>query len=55
MISIDTNEDTPVTIAVTANDTDIDGTIDVATVDLDPATAEIQTTFTCWKRRNLHG
>jgi CshA-type fibril repeat protein len=43
---IDTNEDTPITIAVTANDTDINGTIDVATVDLDPATAEIQTTFT---------
>ncbi|MFN7100110.1 MAG: beta strand repeat-containing protein, partial [Flavobacterium sp.] len=33
-----TNEDTPVTINVTANDTDVDGTIDVATVDLDPAT-----------------
>ncbi len=40
-----TNEDTPVTINVTANDTDPDGTIDVATVDLDPATAGIQTTF----------
>ena len=41
-----TNEDTPVTIAVTVNDTDVDGTIDVATVDLDPATTGIQTTFT---------
>ncbi|MDR7212741.1 Ig-like domain-containing protein, partial [Flavobacterium piscis] len=41
-----TNEDTPVTINVTTNDTDVDGTIDVATVDLDPATAGIQTTFT---------
>ena len=37
---------TPVTIAVTANDTDADGTINVATVDLDPATTGIQTTFT---------
>ena len=41
-----TNEDTPVTIAVTGNDTDVDGTINVATVDLDPATTGIQTTFT---------
>jgi CshA-type fibril repeat protein len=40
-----TNEDTPVTIAVAANDTDEDGTIDVATVDLDPTTSGIQTTF----------
>jgi CshA-type fibril repeat protein len=41
-----TNEDTPITIAVTANDTDADGTIDGTTVDLDPATSGIQTTFT---------
>jgi large repetitive protein len=44
--STTTNEDTPVAINVTANDTDVDGTINVATVDLDPATAGIQTTFT---------
>jgi CshA-type fibril repeat protein len=44
--SITTNEDTSVTIAVTANDTDVDGTIDGATVDLDPDTSGIQTTFT---------
>ncbi|MCK7460626.1 MAG: hypothetical protein MZU84_00310 [Sphingobacterium sp.] len=31
---------------VTINDTDVDGTINAATVDLDPATAGIQTTFT---------
>jgi len=30
--SVTTSEDTPVTIAVTANDTDVDGTIDPATV-----------------------
>jgi gliding motility-associated-like protein len=41
-----TNEDTPVTVTVTSNDTDLDGTIDVATVDLDPSTAGIQSTFT---------
>ena len=41
-----TNEDTPVTIAVTANDTDADGTIDGTTVDLDPTSAGIQTSFT---------
>ncbi|MDX6191680.1 Ig-like domain-containing protein [Flavobacterium sp. Fl-318] len=41
-----TNEDTAVTIDVTTNDTDVDGTIDVATVDLDPVIAGIQTTFT---------
>ncbi|MBS7234286.1 cadherin-like domain-containing protein, partial [Flavobacterium psychroterrae] len=41
-----TNEDTAVTINVTTNDSDVDGTIDVATVDLDPATPGIQTTFT---------
>jgi CshA-type fibril repeat protein len=36
---------TPVTLTVTANDTDSDGTVDVATVDLDPVTAGQQTTF----------
>jgi CshA-type fibril repeat protein len=41
-----TNKNTPVTIEVTANDTDEEGTIDVATVDLDPTTSGIQTTFT---------
>ena len=40
-----TQLNTPVTLAVTANDTDSDGTIDAATVDLDPATAGQQTTF----------
>ncbi|MBS7229463.1 tandem-95 repeat protein, partial [Flavobacterium psychroterrae] len=44
--AITTNEDTAVTINVTTNDSDVDGTIDVATVDLDPATPGIQTTFT---------
>ncbi|WP_281925518.1 choice-of-anchor L domain-containing protein, partial [Flavobacterium collinsii] len=41
-----TNEDSAVTINVTSNDTDIDGTIDIATVDLDPVTIGIQNTFT---------
>ncbi len=37
----------PTTLAtVGANDTDADGTIDPATVDLDPATAGIQSSFT---------
>jgi gliding motility-associated-like protein len=40
-----TNEDTPITFSSTANDTDVDGTVDVATVDLDPSTAGIQNTF----------
>jgi len=40
-----TNEDTPVSINVTTNDTDVDGTVDVATVDLDPATPGIQTSY----------
>jgi CshA-type fibril repeat protein len=39
-----TNEDTPISFNVASNDAD--GTIDVATVDLDPATAGIQTSFT---------
>lgn len=41
-----TNEDVPVSTLVTANDTDIDGFIDVTTVDLDPATSGQQTSFT---------
>jgi gliding motility-associated-like protein len=41
-----TNEDTPVTFNVTSNDTDVDGTINAASVDLDPSTAGIQNTFT---------
>jgi gliding motility-associated-like protein len=41
-----TNENTPISIVVTVNDTDVDGTIDVTSVDLDPATAGIQNTFT---------
>ncbi|MDO8991705.1 MAG: Ig-like domain-containing protein, partial [Daejeonella sp.] len=41
-----TAEDTPVTFSVTGNDTDVDGTIDVTSVDLDPVTVGVQTTFT---------
>jgi CshA-type fibril repeat protein len=41
-----TPEDTPVTFPVTSNDTDVDGAINPATLDLDPTTAGIQTTFT---------
>ncbi len=41
-----TTPNTAVTFAVTANDTDADGSIDAATIDLDPATAGIQTSFT---------
>ncbi len=36
----------PVSLNVTGNDTDANGDLDVATVDLDPATAGRQTTFT---------
>lgn len=43
---ISTNEDTPVNVNVTSNDTDEDGTIDVATVDLNPSSAGIQNTIT---------
>lgn len=44
---VTTDEDTPITLAdVTSNDTDIDGTMDPATVDLDPLTVGIQNTFT---------
>ena len=41
-----TAEDTPVTLDITANDTDLDGTINTASVDLDPTTAGQQTTLT---------
>ncbi|HLB00344.1 MAG TPA: Ig-like domain-containing protein [Bacteroidota bacterium] len=41
-----TPRNTPVTFSVTANDVDADGTINVATVDLNPGTAGIQTTVT---------
>src|SRR5690606_15923100 len=40
-----TSEDTPVTFSATDNDTDVDGTIDASTVDLDPNTTGIQNTF----------
>ncbi|MFN4884976.1 MAG: gliding motility-associated C-terminal domain-containing protein, partial [Bacteroidota bacterium] len=41
-----TNEDEQVTVSVTDNDSDTDGTINTATVDLDPNTEGIQTEFT---------
>ncbi|MBK8192338.1 MAG: tandem-95 repeat protein [Lewinellaceae bacterium] len=41
-----TPEDTPKTFSVTANDTDVDGNIVPASVDLDPATAGTQTMYT---------
>ncbi len=41
-----TNEDTFVVLNVATNDTDVDGTIDPATVDLDPGTGGIQNVFT---------
>ena len=41
-----TPEETVVTYNVAINDTDIDGTINVATVDLDPGTAAIDNSFT---------
>ncbi|MCK7460625.1 MAG: cadherin-like domain-containing protein [Sphingobacterium sp.] len=44
--NVTTNEDTPAIIIVAANDTDIDGTINISSVDLDPATAGVQDTFT---------
>ncbi len=40
------NEDEPIVVIVVSNDTDADGTIDPATVDLDPLTAGIQNTIT---------
>jgi gliding motility-associated-like protein len=44
--AVTTNEDTPTTINVVANDTDVDGTINIATVDLNTSTSGIQTTAT---------
>ena len=44
--SISTQFDQPTTFSVTGNNSDDDGTIDVATVDLDPVTDGQQTTFT---------
>ena len=41
-----TAENNAVTLNVTTNDTDIDGTVDVATVDLNPSITGRQTTFT---------
>ena len=41
-----TNQNTPVSFNITTNDTDVDGTINAATVDLDPTTAGIQTSYT---------
>ncbi|MCX6244735.1 MAG: tandem-95 repeat protein, partial [Bacteroidetes bacterium] len=41
-----TNEDTPVTINILSNDSDIDGVLDPATIDLDPLTPGVQTTYT---------
>jgi gliding motility-associated-like protein len=38
-----TNEDTPATINVVSNDTDVDGVVNPASVDLDPSAAGIQT------------
>jgi gliding motility-associated-like protein len=38
------NEDAPATVNVVSNDTDEDGTINAGTVDLNPATAGVQTT-----------
>lgn len=43
--TVTTPEDTPVSINVTSNDYDVDGTVDVSTVDLDPLTSGIQTTY----------
>ncbi|MBT1706571.1 Ig-like domain-containing protein, partial [Chryseosolibacter indicus] len=40
-----TNEDVATTLNVTTNDTDVDGTIDAASVDLDPSTSGTQTTY----------
>ncbi len=44
--NITTLEDTPVTFSVISNDTDVDGAIAVGTIDLDPLTSGLQTTFT---------
>jgi large repetitive protein len=44
--NITTNEDQSTTLNVAANDTDSDGSVNAGTVDLDPASPGIQTTFT---------
>jgi gliding motility-associated-like protein len=44
--AITTPEDTPVTFSITSNDTDKDGLVDAATVDLNPATGSEEKTFT---------
>jgi len=44
--NITTLEDTPVTFGVISNDTDVDGAIALGTIDLDPLTSGLQTTFT---------
>ena len=41
-----TNEDTSLTVNITNNDTDVDGTVDAATVDLDASVPGIQHTIT---------
>jgi large repetitive protein len=55
--STNTLEDTEITFNITATDTDLDGTIDEATVDLDPLTLGIQNTITTlegiWSVDNL--
>ena len=43
--AVTTVEDIPVSINVTSNDTDVDGTIDGSTVDLDPSTPGIQSEY----------
>ena len=44
-IVVSTTEIKPVTIDVVSNDTDVDGTVDPASIDLDPGTAGQQTTL----------
>jgi gliding motility-associated-like protein len=41
-----TNEDTPVTYAILANDSDVDGTLDITTIDLNTTLPGIQKTVT---------
>ncbi len=41
-----TTEDNAVTLNIVTNDNDVDGTVTISTVDLDPATAGTQTSFT---------
>ncbi len=41
-----TTEDNAVTLNIVTNDNDVDGTVTISTVDLDPVTAGTQTTFT---------